>query len=595
MGTVTKSIGSGGGRDYSTLQAWEDALPANLVTDGNAQVGECYNDSEFTAKLSISGQTTNSTNNITLKAASGQSFYDHANKLTNRLAYNQSNGVAIRTTASYDGTVILVDTNNVTLRGLQVKSTGVGTFTISHNGGPTGFVIDKCIVSGVSRSNLNSFVVGIYGSTSNRITNSLVILDSNAANSLLQLGLGAKAINCTLVRPSNRTAGGRVATAPYATSTIRNCAIFGFTSAPSGTFDSDGHNVTDYTSAPGSTGNVTSATYANQFVQSSTGSSVEDFRIVGTGADLDDAGVTDTTNIPAGDDIVGQTRSTWDVGCWEYVSATTTHTTTGDVAGGGATVAGTATHKTLHTTSGTVAGAGAAVAGAATHPHTTSGVVTGGGAAVAGASDHTTPGGTHATTGDVAGGGASVAGTATHLTLHATSGAVQGGGAAVTGDSAHLTLHTTTGDASGGGATVAGAASRSGINEARSGVVREWLIQFYEQEWAKPVQAAKAPEPPKKVGALKPAVRAVRNALEPVVEAEKVQKVAPRAVAPRKSVARAAQPAVTTIVQTILLQAQKAALQDREFVNALNTRQQQQRAAEAEEAEDEELLLLAVL
>lgn len=271
------------------------------------------------------------------------------------------------------------------------------------------------------------------------------------------------------------------------------------------------------------------------------------------------------------------------------------HTTSGDVAGGGATVAGTAAHKTLHTTSGTVAGAGATVAGAATHPHTTTGAVTGGGATVAGASDHITPGGIHATIGDVAGGGATVAGAATHLTLHATSGAVQGGGATVTGDSAHLTLHTTTGDASGGGATVAGAASRSGINEARSGVVREWLIQFYEQEWAKPVQVAKAPEPPKKVGALKPAVRAVRNALDPVAEAEKVQKAAPRVAAPRKSAARAAQPAVTTIVQTVLLQAQKAALQDREFVNALNTRQQQQRAAEAEEAEDEELLLLAVL
>lgn len=272
-----------------------------------------------------------------------------------------------------------------------------------------------------------------------------------------------------------------------------------------------------------------------------------------------------------------------------------THTTSGAVSGAGATVAGTATHLTLHTTSGTVAGAGATVAGAATHPHTTSGAVTGAGATIAGASDHTTPGGTHTTTGAVSGAGATVAGAATHLTLHATSGAVQGGGATVTGDSAHLTLHTTTGDVAGGGATVAGAASRSGINEARSGVVREWLIQFYEQEWAKPVQVAKAPEPPKKVGALKPAVRAVRNALEPVAEAEKVQKVAPRVVVPRKSVARTAQPAVTTIVQNVLLQAQKAALQDREFVNALNTRQQQQRAAEAEEAEDEELLLLAVL
>jgi hypothetical protein len=39
-GTITKTIGSAGGRDYTTVQAFIDALPANLVTDGNSYVGD---------------------------------------------------------------------------------------------------------------------------------------------------------------------------------------------------------------------------------------------------------------------------------------------------------------------------------------------------------------------------------------------------------------------------------------------------------------------------------------------------------------------------------------------------------------------------
>lgn len=319
MGTVTKSIGSGGGRDYSTLQAWEDALPANLVTDGNAQVGECYNDSEFTARVSIAGQTTDATNNITLRCASGQSFSDNTNKLTNRLAYNTSNGVAVRTTTAYASAVIVVTTNNVLIEGLQIKATGTQTWALNASG--TANVVRKCILSAVSRNNSNDFVARVSGSSSNLIANCLVIADAANGCTGVNLVSGASAVNCTVVRPSNRTAGGKGFHAAYSTSTVKNCAIFGFSVSSTGTYASDGHNVTDHTSAPGSTSNITSATYANQFVQSSTGSSVEDFRVASTAA-LIGAGVVDTTNIPASDDIVGQARGTsWTVGCWQYVSA----------------------------------------------------------------------------------------------------------------------------------------------------------------------------------------------------------------------------------------------------------------------------------
>lgn len=48
MATVTKSIGSAGGRDYATLDAWEDDLNDGTIYNvGDLAVGECYDDSVF--------------------------------------------------------------------------------------------------------------------------------------------------------------------------------------------------------------------------------------------------------------------------------------------------------------------------------------------------------------------------------------------------------------------------------------------------------------------------------------------------------------------------------------------------------------------
>src|SRR5947209_3758092 len=99
---VTKSIGSAGGRDYSTIALFIAALPANLVTADQQWIGECYNDSEFAigSALAFSGITTDATRNIILRCASGQSFNDNAGKATNALRYNQTNGVGIRVTGA---------------------------------------------------------------------------------------------------------------------------------------------------------------------------------------------------------------------------------------------------------------------------------------------------------------------------------------------------------------------------------------------------------------------------------------------------------------------------------------------------------------
>src|SRR5690606_36615708 len=91
---TTVTVGTSG-RDYSTLQAAWNALPATLDDD---YVFELYADSEFTDGLStVSPARTMGAYTLTIRPAPGQGFRDHANRLTNALRYNASNGVGIST------------------------------------------------------------------------------------------------------------------------------------------------------------------------------------------------------------------------------------------------------------------------------------------------------------------------------------------------------------------------------------------------------------------------------------------------------------------------------------------------------------------
>lgn len=272
---------------------------------------------------------------------------------------------------------------------------------------------------------------------------------------------------------------------------------------------------------------------------------------------------------------------------WFFAASAATHTSTGDVTGAGATVAGTAIHYTKHTATGAAQGAGATVAGLAIHPHTSSGAVTGGGAAVAGAAEVFT-GATHTSTGDVSGGGATVAGTAAHKTLHTTTGAAQGAGATAAGTATHLTLHTSSGNVQGGGATVAGAATLISLNGGKSSYLRQWLMAYYEAEWA---QKDPVIEPP----ALAPtpvaqAARAITRRTVKAAVVEQKRTPAPYRADPRQAVAEF----IAKQTQAVAKKARAAAIADNQSLAALTSRQQQ-RAAEADEAEEEELLLLAAV
>jgi hypothetical protein len=305
--TVTKTIGPTG--DYSTLQAWEDACPANLVTADEIWRGEVQN-TEITGSngnlLTISGQTTDATRYVELTAVAGASFADHANKTTNPLRYNASVGAGIKNSAAY-GDVVVVSTNYTRISRLQFSDAEPGpTRALQVTG--TNCVLDQLIIETRSNPSLGG---------SDSVARNIFLL--NRTNSpLAAIATGGSILNCTFVRPSNagNTTWGLVNN--YTSITIRNTAIFGVDNFASVSFT--GNNNASNATIGWGTSNQASLTYADQFEEPSAASGTQDFRtkagaaFIGNGADLSGSGVTT--------DIVGTARSTpYDISAWQATSS----------------------------------------------------------------------------------------------------------------------------------------------------------------------------------------------------------------------------------------------------------------------------------
>jgi hypothetical protein len=351
---VTNSIGTAS-RTYSTLQAWEDACPANLVTADQVWKGECYNDSEFTASsatlLNISGMTTDATRYVWLTAASGQSFADHANKLTNPQRYDQTKGVGLRITGNYSQ-LVTTGTVNVLIERLQFYYDSVyGSNYYPGIGGNSGssLTIRQCIVQ--TRQGAGAG----YMLRAGTIVNCTVIAKFTGPQSLINLDNGTVR-DSTVVKASDapaNTALGIVRAFNPNSVTVVNVGIFGFTSraVSSDTLNAASTKIyTDDASLPGGTSNATGLTYSAQF-QNTTNAGA-DFRtkagsnLIGN-ANRDAAYTFDL-------DVVGQTRSltTPTIGAWEVVSSGGVTVNTTGVTGTGAVGTVTATGASTYTASG---------------------------------------------------------------------------------------------------------------------------------------------------------------------------------------------------------------------------------------------------
>ena len=321
--TTAPSTGSGATtRAFPSISTWVAGAPANLTTQdsGNGWVwkGELYKEGagtngEWSITTTVSyGATCNASSYYLLEAAAGQSFKDNAGKLTNALRYNTANGVAVSVSGNYTWGFNTASPGICYVRGLQINLTwrpaSVGT-------GPLTF--DQCIIKSA----------GVYAALGD-VTSAIncVIYVGGTSNSASGAGSGTiQFLNCTI-------AGGAANAftfGSFVTATVKNCAIFGFTSAIASnpariSSAASTYNATDLASFGWTaTGNIVSKTFANQFENITGGS--EDFRVK-AGADLINAGTRDQT-YTSDLDIVGSARSTTTptIGAWEFPSITYTY------------------------------------------------------------------------------------------------------------------------------------------------------------------------------------------------------------------------------------------------------------------------------
>lgn len=331
--------------DYTSLGSWTSSIPSTLTQN---IVGQLWNDSLITTTsgvpfFTLSGHTTGSFT-ITLKCAPGESFVDVVAGQSTALAYNASNGVAFQLPGSGVGSTnyVSISDDNVILDGLQFKdpNSGSDSTILSLQGASP--VLQKCIFDGYSQLNsANIIEFTVYSGANIGIMRNCLVVD-RAATSASQCFSVATSIpnvhvvNTTLVAVNAPTnVCGFVQFGTSGALTVTNCIIIGYTAA-NAIYQPNGGTVTAQYSlfsnaaaglgGTNGTGNLFSKSGTNQFQNATS-----DFRLK-TGSSAIDAGTTDSSDIPAANDIAGSTRpsgSAWDIGAWEFVQAPASVSITG--------------------------------------------------------------------------------------------------------------------------------------------------------------------------------------------------------------------------------------------------------------------------
>jgi hypothetical protein len=288
---------------------------ATKTDTGIVWKGEIYNDSELSSAsgIAIIGSTVSASAYKELTVAAGNSFVDHANKLTNPLRYNQSVGAGLVMTGThFDGELTIAETG-ARLSRMQINRTGGGSTQAVQVVSGTGQIVRNCIIEKIG----TNVVCFRNDSSSVKCINCVFVERSAGGESAVWLffATGGGFYNCTIVRPSGLSSGGTGAVISGTTTGVAlNCSVFGFATPWSGTWDAaSGYNGSDGT-APGSN-NQNSLTYASQFIDAADSS--RDFRVK-TGANLLLNGTRDAANTDDLD-IVGDARSvtTPTIGAWE--------------------------------------------------------------------------------------------------------------------------------------------------------------------------------------------------------------------------------------------------------------------------------------
>lgn len=312
--TTVKTIGSGG--DYTTLQAWEDAAPADLVVADVVWQGQILAGNNFSAAgnvLTIAGSTSDATRYKHLTTAAGASFQDHATASTNPLFPDSTKGATVTTTGTYNtgGAIFLNEAYAVTSK-LQVMASGTGNGANTAVNTAVNTLIDQCLIS----SFVTNFSAGTLSMSGGKVRNTLVVCRAASASQIIYSSSGGAVAfeNVTALVVSGLAVASRAYSGSYNTQTFNNCAFYGvalprYTGSGSGSYTGT-NNYTDGTAATGFTNStLAAASFAN---------TTNNFRIT-SGSALQNAGLTLTSAF----DAMGTARpqgASWDIGAHELVS-----------------------------------------------------------------------------------------------------------------------------------------------------------------------------------------------------------------------------------------------------------------------------------
>ena len=306
---ITKSISKTGSPDYSTLQAWEDAAPANLVTADQIWRGEIDkvtdNYSGSSTILSIAGSTTDATRYKEITAKAGVSYLDNASPV---LRYDEAKGCSISSTSA---SCIQVNEAHVHISNLQVETAQDRAIDPASGGSffkGTNLLLVANLNAYRSSGGNGELVNCVFITLRNTFGDIVVASDST----------GDFYLNCTLIKPSDvalanpvfSLAGGNVAT-------LENCLLLG------GAATTGGGGTATFTAcmsleASPPTG-VTTTTYAAADLVEDLSSNF-DATINTDTSSLIDAGV---TNALSALDIFGTSRpdgAAYDIGAHEFVT-----------------------------------------------------------------------------------------------------------------------------------------------------------------------------------------------------------------------------------------------------------------------------------
>lgn len=221
---ITSTIGTNN-RDFSTVEAWHATIPADLVAIKTKYIGLMYNDSEFTKRIIISARTVNSNFNVELRTAPGHSIYDNLAMRQGPVAYDRSKGVGVRCAdGGYDTDILEIRCTNTIVEGIQFNAVYSGSKALLIHDKAYEVKVNRCLF----KASPNHAGWSLVSATRGSIDTCLFIYDADFPPIAAINVWGGIFRNVGVVKPSNRTRGGRAFAPRYGQAHVVNCYALGF-------------------------------------------------------------------------------------------------------------------------------------------------------------------------------------------------------------------------------------------------------------------------------------------------------------------------------------------------------------------------------